>query len=29
LLNENPGLDVGVHLVLTSEWNDIKCRPLT
>ncbi len=29
LLNENPGLDVGVHLVLTSEWNDIKWRPLT
>jgi predicted glycoside hydrolase/deacetylase ChbG (UPF0249 family) len=29
LLNENPGLDVGVHLVMTSEWNDIKWRPLT
>ncbi len=29
LLNENPGLDVGVHLVLTSEWNDYKWRPLT
>jgi chitin disaccharide deacetylase len=29
LLNENSGLDVGVHLVLTSEWNDIKWRPLT
>jgi chitin disaccharide deacetylase len=29
LLNENPGLDVGVHLVVTSEWNDIKWRPLT
>jgi hypothetical protein len=29
LLNENPGLDVGVHLVLTSEWNNIKWRPLT
>jgi chitin disaccharide deacetylase len=29
LLNENTGLDVGVHLVLTSEWNDIKWRPLT
>ena len=29
LLNENPGLDVGVHLVITSEWNDIKWRPLT
>jgi len=29
LLNENPGLDVGVHLVITSEWNDFKWRPLT
>jgi predicted glycoside hydrolase/deacetylase ChbG (UPF0249 family) len=29
LLNENPGLDVGVHLVLTSEWENIKWRPLT
>ena len=29
LLNENPGLDVGVHLVLTSEWDNIKSRPLT
>jgi chitin disaccharide deacetylase len=29
LLQENPGLDVGVHLVVTSEWNDIKWRPLT
>jgi predicted glycoside hydrolase/deacetylase ChbG (UPF0249 family) len=29
LLNENPGLDVGVHLVMTSEWNDVKWRPLT
>jgi len=29
LLSENPGLDVGVHLVMTSEWNDIKWRPLT
>jgi hypothetical protein len=29
LLNENPGLDVGVHLVLNSEWHDIKWRPLT
>lgn len=29
LLNENTGLDVGVHLVITSEWNDIKWRPLT
>lgn len=29
LLNENPGLDVGVHLVLTSEWSNLKWRPLT
>jgi chitin disaccharide deacetylase len=29
LLNENPGLDVGVHLTLTSEWEKCKWRPLT
>ncbi len=29
MLVENPGLDVGVHLVLTSEWSGIKWRPLT
>jgi predicted glycoside hydrolase/deacetylase ChbG (UPF0249 family) len=29
LLNENPGLDVGIHVVLTSEWDNIKWRPLT
>jgi predicted glycoside hydrolase/deacetylase ChbG (UPF0249 family) len=29
LLNENPGLDVGLHLVVTSEWNDRKWRPLS
>ncbi len=29
LLNENPGIDVGLHLVLTSEWDNIKWRPLT
>ncbi len=29
LLNENHGLDVGVHLVLTSEWDNFKWRPLT
>jgi chitin disaccharide deacetylase len=28
-LSENPGLDVGVHLVLTSEWERCKWRPLT
>lgn len=29
LLNENPGLDVGIHLTLTSEWDNVKWRPLT
>lgn len=29
LLKENPGLDVGVHLCLTSEWERVKWRPLT
>jgi predicted glycoside hydrolase/deacetylase ChbG (UPF0249 family) len=29
LLNENPGLDVGIHLTLTSEWDNYKWRPLT
>jgi len=29
LINENPGLDVGVHLAITSEWDNIKWRPLT
>ena len=29
LLRENPELDVGVHLALTSEWERIKWRPLT
>ena len=29
LLNENPGLDVGIHLTLTSEWENIKWGPLT
>jgi len=29
MLNENPGIDVGIHLVLTSEWEDYKWRPLT
>jgi len=28
-VNENPGLDVGVHLALTSEWQNVKWRPLT
>ncbi len=29
LLNENPGLDVGIHLALTSEWENLKWGPLT
>jgi chitin disaccharide deacetylase len=29
LLAENPGIDVGVHLALTSEWDNVKWRPLT
>ena len=29
LVNENPGLDVGVHLAITSEWDNIKWRSLT
>lgn len=29
LLQQNPGVDVGVHLAITSEWENIKWRPLT
>jgi len=29
LLKENPDLDAGVHLTLTSEWDRCKWRPLT
>jgi predicted glycoside hydrolase/deacetylase ChbG (UPF0249 family) len=29
LLKENPEIDVGVHLALTSEWERVKWRPLT
>ncbi len=29
LLNDNPSIDVGVHLTLTSEWTNSKWRPLT
>jgi predicted glycoside hydrolase/deacetylase ChbG (UPF0249 family) len=29
LLKEHPAIDVGVHLCLTSEWENVKWRPLT
>lgn len=29
LLQANPAVDVGVHLTITSEWDNIKWRPLT
>ncbi|MEJ7711397.1 MAG: polysaccharide deacetylase family protein [Pyrinomonadaceae bacterium] len=29
LLQQHPGVDVGVHLALTSEWDNIKWRPLS
>ena len=29
MLKENPGMDVGIHLTLTSEWSNLKWRPLT
>lgn len=29
LLRENPGIDVGLHLTFTSEWDNVKWRPLT
>lgn len=29
MLKESPGLDVGVHITLTSEWENIKWGPLT
>jgi hypothetical protein len=28
-LKEHPGFDVGIHLCLTSEWENVKWRPLT
>lgn len=29
MLKETPGLDVGIHITLTSEWENIKWGPLT
>ena len=29
MLEQNSKIDVGIHLVLTSEWDNIKWRPLT
>lgn len=29
MLKENHGLDVGIHLAITSEWENVKWRPLT
>lgn len=29
MLKEHPGLDVGIHLAITSEWENVKWRPLT
>lgn len=29
MLRENPGYDVGVHLTMTSEWDNVKWGPLT
>ncbi|MEP7256799.1 MAG: polysaccharide deacetylase family protein [Flavitalea sp.] len=29
LLKQNPGIDIGIHLALSSEWATVKWRPLT
>ena len=29
LLNENTGVDVGIHIALTSEWDNVKYRPVS
>ncbi|WP_035333397.1 polysaccharide deacetylase family protein [Dyadobacter crusticola] len=29
MLQANPGIDVGIHIALTSEWDNVKWRPLS
>jgi predicted glycoside hydrolase/deacetylase ChbG (UPF0249 family) len=29
LLKQHPGIDVGIHLAITSEWDNVKWRPLS
>jgi hypothetical protein len=29
MLTDNPNIDVGIHLAITSEWDNVKWRPLT
>ena len=29
MLQENPAVDVGIHIALTSEWDNVKYRPLS
>jgi predicted glycoside hydrolase/deacetylase ChbG (UPF0249 family) len=29
ILKDNPGVDVGIHLAITSEWSNIKWRPVS
>jgi hypothetical protein len=29
MLADNPTVDVGIHLAITSEWDNVKWRPLT
>lgn len=29
LLHQHPGIDVGIHLAITSEWDNVKWRPLS
>jgi predicted glycoside hydrolase/deacetylase ChbG (UPF0249 family) len=29
MLQENPGADVGIHLAITSEWDNVKWRPVS